>query len=400
MGNILRTNLYVNDTRAGELLFDSQKQQYIVEYYPQYTNEPVSFTMPKERAPYCYDFLPPFFEGLLPEGPQLEWALEHCGGEGEPRFQILQQAGRDTVGNVQVGDNELLKSEQLASYENLNGINPVIEGAQEELRFFGARAACHSLLPGVQPKLQARYLTEEKKFVAVVHDGSHIVKPQHPDFEQLPENEHLCMRLACHCKLNVADNFLAVASDKQYVYITKRFDRVSHQAAIHTEDFCQLSSLPTKNKYDSSIEKCVRLIKEYSTDPPKDLKDFYMRVLFSFLIGNSDMHLKNYSMQSIGSDKRLAPVYDMLSTVLALPSDTSETALPLGGKQRKISRKLLLDYLGCERIGLNKNEAETIIRSLISDLKESLSIVRQSNLTRENQERLKSIIHTKAAILD
>lgn len=380
-------------------MLDHNKRQYILKYSSSYHGDGVSVTIPNIRAPYYFDSLPPFFEGLLPEGPQLEWALEQCSGEQEPLFQVLLHAGGDTVGNVQVANNALLKREPFASHENWSGHYPGIEGVQDELRLFGARAACHSLLPGVQPKLQSRYLPEKKKFVPVLNSGSHIVKPQHPDFEQLPENEHLCMSLAQACQLEVAQSFLAIATDTQYVYITERFDRDAHQAPIHIEDFCQLSSLPTKNKYDSSIEKCVYLIKEYSTDPADDLKDFYRRVLFAFLIGNADMHLKNYSMQSNGSHIRLAPVYDMLSTALALPSDTSETALPLGGRERKLTRKLLINYLGCERIGLERDEAESVAQLLISDLKGALPLVDRSELTNENQARLKSIIYKRSSSL-
>lgn len=120
-------------------------------------------------------------------------------------------------------------------------------------------------------------------------------------------------------------------------YITKRFDRVKGEK-IHVEDLCQLSELLTEQKYKSSYERVGKIIKQYTTNSGLDVIKYFRLVLFSFLTGNNDMHLKNFSLMHTDKGILFSPAYDLLNVNLIYPKDIEDLALTLGGRKRKIKR--------------------------------------------------------------
>ncbi|SDM23373.1 serine/threonine-protein kinase HipA [Pedobacter steynii] len=194
---------------------------------------------------------------------------------------------------------------------------------------------------GVQPKLSVELEDvkgAEKRLTIVGLWGNYILKPQNIHYEQMPEVEDLTMHLAEIFKLNTCQHCLLKASDGQMVYIAKRFDREKGQK-IHMEDFCQIGEFQTEQKYNSSYERCGKLITKYCTNSGLDLVNYFELLIFSFLSGNNDMHMKNFSILHQQGQIILSPAYDLINSNLINPKDQEDVALSLNGKKKKLSRK-------------------------------------------------------------
>ncbi|WP_339787839.1 HipA domain-containing protein [uncultured Imperialibacter sp.] len=208
----------------------------------------------------------------------------------------------------------------------------------------------HKTVTGVQPKLS---LSIEKiknsqfpeRFTIVGLWGEYILKPQTEAFKHLPENEDLTMHLATLCGINTVEHSLISLKSGQLAYITKRIDRktVSRKASaarkLHMEDMCQLTERLTEHKYKGSYEQIAKIIIRYSENPGLDAINFYEQVIFCFLTGNNDMHLKNFSLlKNDGLNYTLCPAYDLVASALVLPEDDEELALTLNGKKKKLKK--------------------------------------------------------------
>ena len=194
-------------------------------------------------------------------------------------------------------------------------------------------------LTGVQPKLSLN-LDKHKgfqKLTIVGLWGDYIFKPQTERFVMLPENEDLTMHLAEIAKLKIVPHTLIRMKDGSIGYLTKRIDRKADGEKIAMEDMCQLTERQTENKYKSSYEQVGKAIRKYSTNAQLDMVDFLELVFFSWLTGNNDMHLKNFSLYSPADEPVLTPAYDLLNAVLSNPADDEELALNLNGKKKRIT---------------------------------------------------------------
>ena len=204
-------------------------------------------------------------------------------------------------------------------------------------------------ISGVQPKLSVRLADKDNgpRLEVTGEGGQYILKPQVQAFVHLPENENLCMTIADDLGIDVPAHCLVHLKDNSLAYVVKRFDREGRRK-IHQEDFAQV--LEKKDKYSSSVEEIGRKLKEVSGVPGLDVQLFFERVVFNFLIGNGDAHVKNYSV--IYNEEglvRLAPAYDLVCSRIVVPEETDESALTIKGKKSRIKRKdmdLLAEYLG------------------------------------------------------
>ena len=198
-------------------------------------------------------------------------------------------------------------------------------------------------LTGVQAKLSLDInrggRNEPDRFTIVGLWGKFILKPQTGSYRSLPELEDLTMHLAEVAKISVVPHSLIRFSDGELCYITRRIDRGKDGAKIAMEDMCQLSERLTEYKYKGSYEQIAKVIRRYSATPQLDVVNFWEVVVFSWITGNADMHLKNFSLyNAMNGYYTLTPAYDMLSTALIMPSDTEELALTLNGKKRKLRK--------------------------------------------------------------
>ena len=190
-------------------------------------------------------------------------------------------------------------------------------------------------ISGVQIKASVK-LNKEANIIEIIQaGGTHILKPEPSEYPELPQNENICMNIAEALGMNVPPHGLFYLADKKICYIIRRFDRDVHGQKIHVEDMAQLLDLPSDSKYESSLEKIGTAILKYSRRPYLDLADFLERAIFCFLIGNGDMHLKNWSLISSEGNYHLAPCYDFISSKLYLPFE-DESALTINGKRNKI----------------------------------------------------------------
>lgn len=199
-------------------------------------------------------------------------------------------------------------------------------------------------ITGVQPKLSlnlasGEHKSDPKRFSIVGLWGNYILKPPTTNYPQMPEVEDLTMHLAKIVRINIVPHSLIRLKSGQLAYITKRIDRYSKQK-LHMEDMCQLTERLTEHKYHASYEQIGKAILKYSGNPGLDVVNFCEIVLFSFLTGNADMHLKNFSViYDPVTGHVLSPAYDMLCTALVNPADDEDLALTLNGKKKRINRK-------------------------------------------------------------
>lgn len=250
---------------------------------------------------------------------------------------------------------------------------------------------------GVQPKLSLDFdqmSNSPKRFTIVGLWGRFILKPQTERYPHLPELEDLSMHLAEIAKIETVPHGLMRFSDGELCYVTRRIDRTAQGEKLPMEDMCQLSERLTEYKYKGSHEQIAKLINKYSSVPKLDLVKYWEQVFFAWLIGNADMHLKNYSLYSpAGDEYQLTPAYDLLSTALVIPEDTEELALTLCGKKRKLTPQHFLEAMTVS--GLDERICENIFARFARILPEWEACIRRSFLPQEMQERYIALIRHK-----
>ena len=231
---------------------------------------------------------------------------------------------------------------------------------EEQLRQARLRADKMSI-QGVQPKLSAVLRLKEERFEIVDSGGRFILKPNPLTFEDVPANEALTMTMAAAAGIEVPAHGLLRAVDGGWIYLISRFDREGRNKRIPVEDFAQLSGASRDTKYESTLERVAKVVEEFCTFPALEKPKLARRLLFCFLTGNEDMHLKNFSVIVRDQVVSLAPAYDLLNTTLVLEQAEEESALPLDGKKKRLTRGLWLDYFCGERLGLPTRQVDAIL---------------------------------------
>ncbi|NSL89808.1 HipA domain-containing protein [Chitinophaga sp. Mgbs1] len=246
---------------------------------------------------------------------------------------------------------------------------------------------------GVQPKLSVALEgiggnTQDTRLTIVGLWGEYILKPQHQSYYKMPENEDLTMHLATLFKIRVCEHALLKSSDGSMVYIAKRLDR-NNGRKIHMEDFCQLSEFLTENKYKGSYEKIGKLIIRYCTNKGLDLLNYFEVLLFSYLTGNNDMHLKNFSVIHLEEGVVLCPAYDLLNVNLVNPADDEELALTLNAKKKKIR---LADFITlADNLNIPAKVRDNVFRKFSSRNEEVNALIDASFLDEASKVMYKQI---------
>lgn len=255
-------------------------------------------------------------------------------------------------------------------------------------------------LTGVQAKLSLHISSGKnvpKKFTIVGLWGGYILKPASPHYPQLPEVEDLTMHLAALAKIKVVPHSLIRMQSGNLAYITKRIDRVK-KGRIHMEDMCQLSQRLTEDKYRASYEQIAKIIKMYSKTPGLDLVNFYEQVLFCFLTGNADMHLKNFSLihqPELGPV--LSPAYDMVNTAIVNPEDNEQLALTLNGKKNRIKKS---DFVKAfTAAGIDIKQQENIFNKMINSKSAWLKMIEHSFLNDEFKEKYAEVLTDRLEVI-
>lgn len=259
-------------------------------------------------------------------------------------------------------------------------------------------------VPGVQKKLSLHLIEEEKetRLTIVDYPTGFILKPQTKEFSHLPEFEQLGMRLAQIAKIDTVPFALVRLIDGSLAYITKRIDRTEKKKVVHKiamEDFCQLQERLTEDKYNGSYERCAKTIKKYSSFFQFDLTELFIRLVFAFLIGNSDMHLKNFSLiQDRKGAYRLSPIYDQLPVNIVIPKDHDQTALTLNGKKRNLRQGDFLNF--AEMIEIDRKTAKRLIKQLLGKVDLFLKACDESFLSKEEKEKVKKLIVERSQVFN
>lgn len=250
-------------------------------------------------------------------------------------------------------------------------------------------------LTGVQAKLSLDInkggKSEAARFTIVGLWGRYILKPQTDQFAHLPELEDLTMHLAELAKIQVVPHSLIRFADGELCYITRRIDRTAKGDKLPMEDMCQLTERLTEHKYKGSYEQIAKSIRRFSSVSQLDLVNYWEQVVFSWITGNSDMHLKNFSLYSKESGKYvLAPAYDMLSTALVMPEDKEELALTLNGKKSKLKRS---DFVvSMQSSGLDDKVIDNIFGKFLKAKDKWFEFIEMSFLPDDMKEAFKDII--------
>lgn len=281
---------------------------------------------------------------------------------------------------------------------------PILDLSEEKLEELASMTVNKGLtVPGVQKKLSLHLSDDaEARLTIVDYPTGYILKPQTAEYDSLPEYEHLAMNLAETDGIQTVPHALMRVSG-QYVYITKRIDREIKKDSMKLyamEDFCQISNRLTQDKYKGSYENCGRIIKKYSIHPGLDLSELFLRTAFSFVIGNSDMHLKNFSLiesNPAGRQFSLSKAYDILPVNMILPEDEEQLALTLNGKKKNIRKK---DFFAFARsLELPEKSAENMLKKLCKLKEKFLEQCDESYLSAEQKTDMKELIVQRIEII-
>ncbi|MCC5789581.1 MAG: HipA domain-containing protein [Opitutales bacterium] len=253
-------------------------------------------------------------------------------------------------------------------------------------------------VPGVQPKLSLHLektkLNQPARFTLVALDGGFILKPPVERFPEMPELEHVTMRMARCFGLSTAECGLIPMEGGQHCFITRRMDREG-TTKLHMEDMCQLTDRLTEEKYRGSLEQVGKIILRHCQNPLFDALRFFELTLFCFLTGNADMHLKNFSLlYPLGGEIQLSPAYDLVPTVLLLPEDQAETALTLNGRKRRLQQR---DFAAFgEALKLSPKQIQNTYTRFANSLPSALEELARSFCSAEKKQAYANLIHTRA----
>jgi serine/threonine-protein kinase HipA len=278
-------------------------------------------------------------------------------------------------------------------HRNLTSLAP-LEFTAEQQRQEAIRRAGKMSIQGLQLKLSAVLRIREGRFEIVDRGGQYILKPQSLDFPELPENEDLTMRLAAAVDIEVPVHGLLRSADGSFTYFIKRFDRKG-RGRLPLEDFAQLSGESRETKYDSSMEKVAGVIEQFCTFPAIERVKLFERTVFSFLVGNEDMHLKNFSLITRNQKVELAPAYDFLNSTIALKSPKEEMALPLKGEKSGLTRNDFLNYFARERLQINDRVLNDVLSQFVKAMPLWRELLDQSFLSENAKQKFSAIINER-----
>lgn len=274
-----------------------------------------------------------------------------------------------------------------------------LEYTAEEQRKEAFNRASNMSIQGVQPKLSALLSIKNEKFIIVDKNGRYILKPQHQFYTQLPENEDLTMRLANVADLEIPLHGLLWSKDNTLTYFIKRFDRKGQNGKVPVEDFAQLAGLSRDTKYNYSMEKIVKLIDDYCTFPAIEKIKLFKLVIFNYLIGNEDSHLKNFSIITDDNQVKLSPCYDLVNSTIELKQQNEEIALTLKGKKKYLTRNILVNYFGIEKCGLTEKSIEKVLETISVAIPKWMTLIDISFLSKEMKGKYLDLLDSRLTIL-
>lgn len=281
---------------------------------------------------------------------------------------------------------------------------PLLEYTIDEMAELARQVVETSVsVPGVQPKLSLGLIqhtitdkNQGRLTILGALGGNYILKPPNATFPEMPQNEHLTMKLAGLCSIATVPCSLIRLKSGELSYITKRIDRTEKGDKMHMLDMFQI--LEAFDKYRSSMEKVGKAITDYSTNTLLDVLRLYEIVVFCFITGNNDMHLKNFSLIKKNERWELSPAYDLLNVHLHLPEDTEESALTIGGKKKKLT-KTDFTNLGL-KLGLSEKQINNAFQRLIKNKSNIRHLIKKSFLSADNRKKYDHLVNKRIALFE
>lgn len=301
---------------------------------------------------------------------------------------------------------DVIENQERYSQRGLKLLSPKLKNL-ESLNFSATEQRAEALIragkmsiQGVQAKLSAQLKITESQFKIVDQNGQYILKPQSEYYSELPENEAITMTLAETIGLEVPVHGLVYSKDNSMTYFIKRFDRKGRRNKLPVEDFAQLSQLSRDTKYNSSMERVAKIVMDFCSFPLLEALKLFKLTLFNFLIGNEDMHLKNFSLIARGRKVSLSPVYDLLNTTIAQPGTKEELALPLGGKKNNLKKDSFIDYFAIEHLRLNQEMIANVLQEIKSAMPKWEILITNSFLSKEMQKKYLELLAERCQRLE
>lgn len=295
--------------------------------------------------------------------------------------------------------------DQLYSEKGLRQLSPnlkqldLLKYSAEELRAEAFLRAAKMSIQGVQPKLSAILNIKEGRFDIVDKFGRYILKPQHPIFPELPQNEDITMRLAETIGIEIPLHGMVWSSDLTLTYFIRRFDRKGQKDKLPVEDFAQLAGMSRHTKYQYTMEKVLKLLDEYCTFPAIEKAKLFKLVIFNYLTGNEDMHLKNYSIIVRNGITEISPAYDLLNSTIVLKNNAEEIALSLHGKKSNLTADILIRYFGSERSLLPTIVIDKILHEINCQLPKWFQLLDDSFLSLEMKAKYQSLLEHRINVI-
>jgi serine/threonine-protein kinase HipA len=301
---------------------------------------------------------------------------------------------------------EIISDQENYSQRGLHLLSPQLKNLQaldltaNEQRHEAIARVGKMSIQGVQKKLSAKLRIKDGYFDIVDQNGQYILKPQSDTYFELPENESISMTLAKTIGLEVPIHGLVYSKDNSLTYFIKRFDRIGHHKKLALEDFAQLLGHDRHTKYKSSMEKVISVIEHFCTFPKIEFAKLFKLTLFNFLIGNEDMHLKNFSLITKDRKIYISPAYDLLNSTIAQKNANEELALPLKEKKNNLTKNDFLKYFGEEKLGLNQNIINGILQEFHEIIPKWETLIGLSFLSQPMKENYLELVHQRCKRLN
>ncbi|WP_141731204.1 type II toxin-antitoxin system HipA family toxin [Oligoflexus tunisiensis] len=433
--NARKALVKVNSEPAGILTMiatDEYQFQYLDEYRNQ-QKPPVSLRMPVRKEPYVEAHLHPFFDNLLFEGEQLRIFEKKYGLQRHShvdRFKLLMLTGQNTLSAVSVmalvGNKPLLFNENLENSEMMTSyeLTPAYTGScslclKESSK--GEHTACRRALWDTQRNIrmesfavdpvnifrsislgqsisgaQRKALFHLNQTKTLTRKGfpQYILKPD-GDFPELPANEHLTMSIARELGFPVPSIGLYRVEGIGFIYVVRRFDWSEKSGFQPTEDMAQLNEELAERKNDGTLEQLAQIIARFTHSPAIELADFFRRVLFCFVIGNGDMHLKNWSIfrDAKSGFHKLAPLYDYLNVRACFPQEQVEMVLSVNGKQKDLTIHDFIEF--SVSIGVSEKYRRACLDQVPRWRETIEAFLERSLLTPEMKRRYREVVRER-----
>ncbi|MBL6991568.1 MAG: type II toxin-antitoxin system HipA family toxin [Bacteriovoracaceae bacterium] len=442
---INKANVYLREHFAG-VLEKTSSGDFLFKYDETWIEKKlgaIALSLPVKSDGYRSKNLHPFFDNLIPEG----WLLSHAEKvykiDKSNRFALLLATGLEPIGAVRVvaldsnGQEVVVPFEDIEkgindkdysiNFKSVNGCCPYClkELTLKQREKASVHAKCVNQMWGTTRKLLVRLSEEnpldsfrqtiygasvsgaQKKGLFSLDGGKlhaghrgaeYILKPQ-GDYDQLPENEHVTMAIAKEIGFDVPPFVLCYIENLGAVFAIKRFDIVNKDR-LRLEDAAQILQIPSVNKYDSSNEKVATVISKYALATKVDLYDFWRRLIFSYLVANADMHLKNWSLVELGFKRgyfKLSPCYDLLNTRIPIPREMIDIGLTINGKSRNLQKSYFVKF--GQKIGVTESYLEETFSNLQKWCDIADRFINKSFLDQKKKEKYLEIINERFKIL-